>query len=263
VSATTANVRQSAFNINNATVFSVPNATAITYAVDTAVYTHVRGNVASTTNTLNGTVSIFPSDLNVVNANIVSASGNTFTVNSASTRTVAYGAATSGASARSASAVVGEALVTGVPNTRAFSYAKTGVASINLQDVYGYATANSIPLVRYGTYGAFTYNSDIGFEFSTSGYSENNVTPVLFRGFEVRNVGEELDKYADTLDGFEYRIDCYLDQNQTFKRRFVLLPINVAAGVIPEEGQPLPVSAFGADNLVFEFPGNISDLQMC
>ena len=262
VSATTASVRQSAFNINNATVFSVPNATAITYAVNTAAYTHVRGNVASTTDTLNGTVSIFPSDLNVVNANIVSASGNTFTVNSASTRTVAYGAATSGAIARSASAVVGEALVTGVPNTRAFSYAKTGVASINLQDVYGYATANSIPLVRYGTYGAFTYNSDIGFEFSTSAYSENNVTPVLFRGFEVRNVGEELDKYADTLDGFEYRIDCYLDQNQTFKRRFVLLPINVAAGVIPEEGQPLPVSAFGADNLVFEFPGNISDLQI-
>jgi hypothetical protein len=32
--------------------------------------------------------------------------------------------------------------------------------------------------------------------------------------------------------------------------------------VVPEEGQPLPVSAFGADNLVFEFPGNISDLQI-
>ena len=262
VSGITATVRQSAFNINNATVYSVPDATTITYAVDTSVYTHIQGNVASTTNTLNGTISIFPDDLNVTDATIVSASGNVFTVNSASTRTVSYGAATSGSIAKSASSIVGNATVIGTPNPYAFTYSRQGALSINLQDVYGYATANAVPLVRYGTYGAFTYNSDLGFEFSTEGFSENNVTPVLFRGFEVRNVGEELDKYADTLEGFEYRIDCYLDENQTFKRKFVLLPINVAAGVTPEEGQPLPVSAFGADNLVFEFPGNISDLQI-
>jgi hypothetical protein len=111
------------------------------------------------------------------------------------------------------------------------------------------------------TYGPFPGNADIGIEFSTNDYSGVNIANNTYRGYELRSIGEELDEYSDTVDGFEYRIDCAYDPDtSSFTRTFVLLPINFpdppAPGVIP------PLSRYGADRYVFEYPGNINNVTV-
>jgi hypothetical protein len=114
-----------------------------------------------------------------------------------------------------------------------------------------------------GTYGPFPGNSDIDISYSTDEYSGKNVPNNPYRGFELRSVGEELDEYSDTVDGFEYRIDCdlvYIGDIPTFTRTFVLLPIDYPNP--PAEGEVSPPSRYGADQLVFEYPGSIIDVTM-
>jgi hypothetical protein len=114
-----------------------------------------------------------------------------------------------------------------------------------------------------GTYGPFPGNSDIDIEYSTDAYSGKNVPNNSYRGFELRSVGEELDEYSDTVDGFEYRVDCalvYIGDIPTFTRTFVLLPIDFPNP--PAEGEVSPPSRYGADQLVFEYPGSIIDVTM-
>jgi hypothetical protein len=114
-----------------------------------------------------------------------------------------------------------------------------------------------------GTYGPFPGNSDIDIAYSTEAYSGKNVPNNSYRGFELRSVGEELDDYSDTVDGFEYRIDCelvYVGDIPTFTRTFVLLPIDYPNP--PAEGEVSPPSRYGADQLVFEYPGSIIDVTM-
>jgi hypothetical protein len=117
--------------------------------------------------------------------------------------------------------------------------------------------------VNFGTYGPFPGNSDIDISYSTEEYSGKNVPNNPYRGFELRSVGEELDEYSDTVDGFEYRIDCeliYIGDIPTFTRTFVLLPIDFPNP--PAEGEVSPPSRYGADRLVFEYPGSIIDVTM-
>jgi hypothetical protein len=117
--------------------------------------------------------------------------------------------------------------------------------------------------VNVGTYGPFPGNSDIDISYSTEEYSGKNVPNNPYRGFELRSVGEELDEYSDTVDGFEYRIDCelvYIGDIPTFTRTFVLLPIDFPNP--PAEGEVSPPSRYGADELVFEYPGSIIDVTM-
>jgi len=140
-------------------------------------------------------------------------------------------------------------------------------------------TAVVTPYALYGTYGPYTANSDIGgLDYSTAEYSGYDLEPENYRGFELKNVGEELDKYSDRLsqfrrkkqtpadvlnrlEGFEYRIDCFYDPDTaSFKREFVLLPINFPDE--PAPGEISPIGRFGADQLVFEFPGQISDFSI-
>lgn len=114
-----------------------------------------------------------------------------------------------------------------------------------------------------GTYGPFPGNSDIDIDYSTNAYSGKNVPNNSYRGYELRSVGEELDEYSDTVDGFEYRIDCelvYIGDIPTFTRTFVLLPIDFPNP--PAEGEVSPPSRYGADELVFEYPGSIIDVTM-
>jgi hypothetical protein len=114
-----------------------------------------------------------------------------------------------------------------------------------------------------GTYGPFPGNSDVDISYSTEEYSGKNVPNNPYRGFELRSVGEELDEYSDTVDGFEYRIDCelaYIGDIPTFTRTFVLLPIDYPNP--PAEGEVSPPSRYGADQLVFEYPGSIIDVTM-
>jgi hypothetical protein len=125
------------------------------------------------------------------------------------------------------------------------------------------ATANVTPTVDVGTYGPFPGNSDIDISYSTEDYSGKDVPNTNYRGFELRSVGEELDEYSDTVDGFEYRIDCHIEYAAgipVFTREFVLIPIDFPNP--PAEGEVSPLSRFGADELVFEYPGNIIDVNM-
>lgn len=111
------------------------------------------------------------------------------------------------------------------------------------------------------TYGPFPGNADIGLDFSTNDYSDVNITNNTYRGYELRSIGEELDQYSDTVDGFEYRVDCAYDPTtSSFTRTFVLLPINFPNP--PDAGQVSPLSRFGADRYVFEYPGNVNNVTV-
>lgn len=111
------------------------------------------------------------------------------------------------------------------------------------------------------TYGPFPANSDINLFYSDEGFSGNNIENRRYRGYELRSVGEELDEYSDTIDGFEYRIDCDYDPvSGTFTKTLVFIPIDFPDP--PAPGEVSPISRFGADKLVFEFPGNIIDISI-
>jgi hypothetical protein len=119
------------------------------------------------------------------------------------------------------------------------------------------------PTVKYGTYGPYPGNSDIDMQYSTDAYSGKNVPNTNYRGYELKSAGEELDAYSDTVDGFEYRIDCdlvYIGNVPTFTRTFVLIAIDFPNP--PAPGEVSPPSRYGADQLVFEYPGSIINVTM-
>jgi hypothetical protein len=146
-----------------------------------------------------------------------------------------------------------------VPSANSFTYVTSGVTDVASTFVAG--TATTTPQLIVPTYGPFPANSDIGIAYSTQDYSGVNVENKLYRGYELRSVGEELDEYSDTIDGFEYRIDCDLDvETNSFTRTLVLIPIDFPDP--PATGEVSPPSRFGADRLVFEYPGNISEITI-
>ena len=122
-------------------------------------------------------------------------------------------------------------------------------------------TATVFPQAVGGTYGSYPGYSDIGLQYSTSDYSQVRVSNKTYRGFELRSVGEELDQYSDMIDGFEYRIDCGYDvETDSFTRTFVFIPINYPNP--PAVGQISPLSRYGADKFIFEYPGNINEVTI-
>jgi hypothetical protein len=103
----------------------------------------------------------------------------------------------------------------------------------------------------------------ITYEKSESQYGGVNVSSFnkITRGFELKSVGEELDSYSDVLNGFEYRIDCAYDTaTAAFSRTFVMIPVNFPDP--PPPGEASPITRYGAQNLVFEYPGNISEVTL-
>jgi len=254
----------SVFNSSSATVTAVPSNTSVTYVKSAE---GVRVNVAATVSNTGQVTVLSP----VMNGSFTIDSvlaTNAFTVNTGSTVAIGYGKASAASTAKSLSAVTGNNLaITSVnASSKTFTYLRANVTNFIKANVPGYATAVSIPRVKYGTYGSFTANSDAGgFDFNTEDFSGNNVNAAdfLYRGFSLTNVGEALDKYSDGLTGFDYRIDCSIDPvTGVFTRTFVLIPIDVLAANPPAAGQPASIQAFGADRYVFEFPGNISDVQL-
>jgi hypothetical protein len=154
----------------------------------------------------------------------------------------------------------GRFIVLATPTANTFSYLTSGISNVANTPVSG-GNAVMTPKVISGTYGPYSANSNLQFEFSTLEYSGVSVPPVLYRGYELLNVGEELDKYSDTIEGFEYRVDCdYNPATASFSRTFVLIPIDFPDP--PAEGEVSPISRFGAEQLVFEYPGNIIDIQI-
>jgi hypothetical protein len=81
-----------------------------------------------------------------------------------------------------------------------------------------------------------------------------------------------LEEYSNIIGGFEYRIDCDYDSiSNTFKKTFVFLPLEPSSltdykNTLPNQKLPAgtyaPISAFGADSIVFEHPGNILSATM-
>lgn len=142
-----------------------------------------------------------------------------------------------------------------------FGYAKTWTKQ-PARKVQGAGKATVTPLAVVSTFGPYPGNADIEFVFPDNDYSGVNIEPSLYRGFELKTVGEALDEYASNINGFEYRIDCeYLPDEDRFIKKFRILPIDFPNP--PGEGEVSPISRFGADKLVFEYPsGSISTFSM-
>jgi hypothetical protein len=134
------------------------------------------------------------------------------------------------------------------------------------------ARATVTPSVIYSTWGPFKNNGNIGLTFNTVAGSGNFKRNSIIRGFELKTVGEALLEYSNVLNGFEYRIDSsYSPATRKFQNTFTFLPIfppSLAAylrtlpnGSLPA-GEFAPIEAYGADKLIFEYPGNISSATL-
>jgi hypothetical protein len=134
------------------------------------------------------------------------------------------------------------------------------------------ATATVSPAVNYASWGEFTLNGNLDIGYSTELPSQKLQTAEPVRGYELKSVGEILEDYSNVPNGFEYRIDCSYDPTtNSFKRIFVFLPLlptslqkyvaSLPGGVLPP-GEFAPVSAYGADKYVFEYPGNVLNASL-
>ena len=148
-----------------------------------------------------------------------------------------------------------------VLNEYTFAYDKAWTKQPT-RKLQGSGRATVSPLAVVSTFGPYPGNADIEFVFPDSEYSGVNIEPSLYRGFELKTVGDALDEYASNINGFEYRIDCeYLPDEDRFIKKFRILPIDFPNP--PGEGEVSPISRFGADKLVFEYPsGSISTFSM-
>jgi hypothetical protein len=138
------------------------------------------------------------------------------------------------------------------------------------------AQIEKTPVVVSRSYGEFPDNADMGgFDFSNTNYSDLQIQNSVLRGSDMTNVAQILEGYSNNSNGFDYRIDCSLTYdslgNKMFKRTFVLIPITPVTYTdyldgLPDKKLPVgtyaPASAFGADKLLFEFPGNVSNFNL-
>ncbi len=153
----------------------------------------------------------------------------------------------------------GRFTITSTPSSTSFSYLSGAILNTPSSPVAG-GTASFGSKILYGEFGSFTSNSDIGIELfddqsgEESGFYQDTQ---IIRGFENKTVGEILETYSNTVDGgFEYRIDCDYDYDTAqFTRTFTIIPIDLPEP--PPPGDIYPVGSFGADKIVFEYPGNI------
>lgn len=156
----------------------------------------------------------------------------------------------------------GTFLITAVNPTRnTITYTKT-LNNYGSMPVLGRGTGSVNPELVVSTFGPFPGNADIGMGFETRGYTGINLEPAMYRGFELKSVGDALDAYSDNINGFEYRVDVAYDEaNNKFTKTFVLIPINFPNP--PAPGTVAPLSRYGADKLIFEYPGgNITEVTM-
>jgi len=155
----------------------------------------------------------------------------------------------------------GRFTITSTPTPRAFTYTTGGILDIPSSEVAGGLAAFGSRVI-YGDYGSYVANGDIGIEFENTEKSGFYQETQVFRGFEQKTVGEILEQYSNVVDGgFEYRIDCDYDETtSTFSRTFKLFPIDLAEP--PPPGDVYPVTAFGAETVVFEYPGNITKFSV-
>lgn len=166
----------------------------------------------------------------------------------------------------------GTFIITTVPDSTSFTYDSALHSTISTSTSnYGYVVRT--PEVRFSTYGEFSKNSALNLDYSTQELSEQAPrVNAPFRGSDLSFVGELLEEYSNISGGFEYRIDCTYDEpTNAFKRQFVFLPLqpdvfreylNTLQNSKLQAGHWAPVSAFDADSIVFEYPGNVLGAEM-
>lgn len=123
--------------------------------------------------------------------------------------------------------------------------------------------------VTYSTFGEHTTLGDIGLDLTLdSDLSGNLEANPIIRGFELKTVAEILEEYSTKPGGFEYRVDCNYDlATNSFKKYFRFLPLiptTLTEWLAEQENGysgPVPASAYGATDLIFEYPGNIVEAQ--
>ena len=150
----------------------------------------------------------------------------------------------------------GRFTITSIPSSDSFSFSSGGILNVGPEGVAGGIATFGSKIV-YGDYGSYISNADIGVGFENlvkSGFYQDTQ---VFRGFEQKTVGEILETYSNVVEGgFEYRIDCDYDfRTASFTRTFRIFPISLADP--PPENDVYAVTDFGAEKLVFEYPGNI------
>jgi len=156
----------------------------------------------------------------------------------------------------------------GTPQANNFTFLVIG-SFVAFSPAASNASARVVPAVTFSTYGPYSNNSFLGIEFSTDQPSQQRQRNQVLRGFELKPIGEILDDYSNVPNGFEYRIDCEFDETTNkFRKIFTFLPLipptlsaylsSLPDGRLPS-GEFAPVSAFGADKTVFEYPGNVSN----
>jgi hypothetical protein len=157
-----------------------------------------------------------------------------------------------------------------------FQFASIG-EKINFSKAPTGAKVERNPIVDVYSAGSYSSNSNLGITFDTP----TSLTTVQayqepIRGAELFTFKEVIDKYSSDLIGFDYRIECSFNSNtNTFSKEFKFLPlvpdslanaIANAGGTLPADDLPL-ISYFSIDGrdasgISFEFPGNISTVQM-
>ena len=119
--------------------------------------------------------------------------------------------------------------------------------------------------LTYGSFGEHTTKGDIGFDFNENpDFSGNLEANPVIRGYELKTVAEVLEEYSTKPNGFEYRVDCEYDSTtNTFKKYFKFIPLipTSLTDYLEQQGTgftgAIPPSAYGADEIFFEYPGNV------
>ncbi len=155
----------------------------------------------------------------------------------------------------------GRVVVTAVPSANSLEYFTGAILNQPPTAVSG-GTATFGSKVVYGDFGSYVSNADIGVGLNTSEKSNIYRDTLIIRGFQQKTVGEILEDYSNSIDGaFEYRIDCDYDYDTaSFTRTFKLLPVDQLQK--PELGSVLVPEDYGADKIVFEYPGNIASFTI-
>ena len=159
--------------------------------------------------------------------------------------------------------------VTAVPTDKSFRFAKVakdviqqnspGRVVVTERSVSSGAIDYSARAIAY-TYGPFPDKADIGITIQ-SGFSGINAKPEDLNAADLVTAKEHLDRYIARTEGFDYRIDCtYNPATGEFEREFVFVPVDLPNP--PAFDQASSINRFGADEIVFEYPGNIASLTV-
>lgn len=157
----------------------------------------------------------------------------------------------------------GNFVVVDTPSTTTFGvrYPKQKIDTAKEETISSpQGTVTLQPTIKVNSFGPFIENADIGISFDES-FSGMAKSPPLIRGDEMQTINKILDTYSDDIDGFDYRIDCEYDiENDRFLRIFKFIPRQFPDA--PVDGSVSPITRFGAEKNVFEYPGNVSSVTL-